>query len=144
MGAPSGTIGQRREPAPGGCDIGERVAELAWALARRQKLPAAPLSWEIAPRTGGFASPPFDGCALVSNRACALDANIQCPIGAAGIAASRDPWSDDLEAVLQREWEYGDLFDANKCDYVAVCGRPTVKIRMRIICAHRMQELQPK
>src|SRR5688500_15326502 len=83
MGAPSGTIGQLREPAPGGCDIGERVAELAWALARRQKLPAAPLSWEISPRTGGFAPPPSVGRALVSDRACALDANIRCPIGAA-------------------------------------------------------------
>jgi len=79
MGAPSGTVGHRREPDPGGGDIGERGAESA----RRQELPAAPLSWEIAPRTGGFASPPFDGCALVSNRACARDADIHCPIGAA-------------------------------------------------------------
>ena len=54
------------------------------------------------------------------------------------------PWSDELGAALQRECDYGDLFDANKRDYVAVCGRPTVKIRMRIICAHHMQELQPK
>ena len=43
---------------------------------------------------------------------------------------------------LQRERDYGDLFDANKRDYVAVCGRPSVKIRMRIICAHSMKELQ--
>jgi hypothetical protein len=49
-----------------------------------------------------------------------------------------------LEAVLQHERDYGDLFDANNRDYVAVCGRPAVKIRMPIICAHHMQELQPK
>jgi hypothetical protein len=43
------------------------------------------------------------------------------------IAASRYPWLDDLEAVLQRERDYGDLFDADKRDYVAVWGRLTVK-----------------
>jgi hypothetical protein len=52
--------------------------------------------------------------------------------------------SDDLGAALQREWDYRDLFDANKSDYVAVCGRSAVKICTRIICAHHMQELQPK
>ena len=143
MRAPGGPSGQNAA-----CSGARRVrwwrAGGAWAFARGRRLPAAPLSWEIAPRTGGFASPPFDGCALVSNWACARDADVHCPIGAAGIATSRDPWSDELEAVLQRERDYGDLFDANKLDYVAVCGRPTVKIRMRIICAHSMKELQPE
>ena len=109
-------------------------------MARRQKLPAAPLSWEIAPRTGGFASPPFDGCALVSNRACARDADIRVVRSALLESLHRE--SDDLDAALQREGDYGELFDANKRDYVAICGRPIVKIRMQIICAHSMQELQ--
>jgi hypothetical protein len=52
------------------------------------------------------------------------------------------PWSDELGSALQRECDYGDLFDANKRDYVAVCGRPTVKIRMRIICT--LKELHQK
>jgi len=43
------------------------------------------------------------------------------------IAASRYPGLDDLEAVLQRERDYGDLFDADKRDYVAVWGRLAVK-----------------
>ena len=123
MGAPSGTIGQRREPDPGGGDIGERVrSQPVGKNCRQPRYPGrSPRGPEVLrPRLSTGVPLSAIGLAPAMRTSIVRSALLR-------IAASRYPWLDDLEAVLQRERDYGDLFDADKRDYVAVWGRLAVK-----------------
>jgi len=126
MGAPSGPSGQiPRAPEPGGCDGGERgsLGIRPWQKNCRQpRYPGrSPRGPEVLrPRLSTGVPLSAIGLAPAMRTSIVRSALLR-------IAASRYPWLDDLEAVLQRERDYGDLFDANKRDYVAVWGRLAVK-----------------
>lgn len=123
MGAPSGTVGHRRKPDPGGGDIGERVrSQPVGKNCRQPRYPGrSPRGPEVLrPRLSTGVPLSAIGLAPAMRTSIVRSALRR-------IAASRYPWLDDLEAVLQRERDYGDLFDADKRDYVAVWGRLTVK-----------------
>jgi len=120
----AGPSEQRREPEPGGCDAGEREAGVCLGTrpedrnCRQPRYPGrSPRGPEVLrPRLSTGVPLSAIGLAPAMRTSIVRSALLR-------IAASRYPWLDDLEAVLQRERDYGDLFDADKRDYVAVWGR---------------------